>query len=118
MLSLVLAATNLVVPSYGPYNQVLLIPALLLMFKERAKIWQVNVVNRLLWWIAVGLLTWPWVAGTTLAILSFILPTAMVERAWAIPLWTALQVPVGVAALMLLLAGQRTFAASVEASTS
>jgi hypothetical protein len=117
-LSLVLATTVLVVPSHGLYNQMLLVPALMIMLKERRMIWQRSVVNRVLSVITIALISWPWLWCFGLSVFSFILPPETVERGWAIPFWTAPQIPVGVAAAMLVYAGQRTFAASGEATTS
>ncbi len=111
MLSLALAVTILVTPTYGLYNQLLLIPALLIMLKERRTIWQRSVANRTLSAIAIALICWPWISSIALAGLSFILPPETVERGWAIPLWTALQTPLAVSALMLVHYCQRTFAA-------
>lgn len=110
-LGLVLAITVLIVPTYGPYNQVLLIPALLIMFKERATIWQRSVANRALCVITVGLVVWPWISSIALAGLSYLLLPEQVERGWAIPFWTVLQTPMAVAALMLVHHYQRTFTA-------
>ncbi len=108
-LSLVLAATVLLVPSCAPYNQVLLIPACLVLARERRTIWQRSVANRVLFAIATGLIFWPWISSIALAGLSFLLPQPTVERAWAIPFWTAIQIPVAVAALMLVHYYQTTF---------
>ncbi len=110
-LGLVLATTVLLVPTYAPYNQVLLTPALLVLVKERRAIWQRSAAHRVLFAITIGLIVWPWVSSTTLACLSFVMPPETVERAWAIPFWTALALPVGVAALILARAYQRAFAA-------
>jgi hypothetical protein len=117
-ISLVLATTILLVPTYAPYNQVLLIPAMLLLVKERRTIWQRSVANRVLFVITSGLILWPWMSSTVLAGLSFILPQDTVERAWAIPAWTVTQIPVGVAALMLVHYYQKTFATPAGPGTS
>jgi hypothetical protein len=121
-LSSVLAITILVVPTYGPYNQVFLIPALLVLVKERRAIWHKSLANRLLFALTACLVVWPWISSTALAALSYILPQRMVERAWALPLWTLTQIPVGVAALMLVhyYQGhyQKTFTASAEPGSS
>jgi len=53
-LSLVLATTILLVPSYGPYNQVLLIPALLIALKQRRAIWQGSIASRVLFLMTRG----------------------------------------------------------------
>lgn len=117
-LSLVLATTILLVPTCSPNYQILLIPACLVLAKERRMIWQSNVANRILLVITAGLILWPWISSIALAGLSFVLPRETVERGWAIPFWTVTEIPVGVAGLMLVYYYQRTFAASARPGTS
>jgi hypothetical protein len=109
LLSMVLAVTILLVPTSAQYNQVFLIPALLLLVKERRTIWRRGIVNRVLFAVTMGLVLWPWLASTALAGLSFVLPQETLERAWAAPIWTTVQIPVAVTALMLLHYYQTTF---------
>ena len=118
--SVVLATTVLLIPMNVPYNQVLLIPAVLVLVREqdRRAIWQRSLVNRALFAITACLIVWPWLASTVLAGFSFILPRETAERYWAIPFWTATQIPVGVAALILIHYYQRAFTASARPSTS
>jgi hypothetical protein len=116
--SLVLAITVLVVPSYGPYNQALLLPALLVMLKERFAIWHRSLVTRGLSAIVIGLLGWQWFWCAVLAGLSFVLPWETVERAHQVPLWTVLLTPFGVAVAMLVFGRQRIFDASGEPTAS
>jgi hypothetical protein len=108
--SMVLATTILVLPMPAQYNQVLLIPALLFLAKERSPIWRRNILDRILLVTMAGLLLWSWVASAVLAGVSFVTPE-LAERAWAAPIWTTPQIPVAVAALMLVHYYQRTFAA-------
>jgi hypothetical protein len=110
-LSLVLATTVLLVPIIAPYNQVLLIPALLVLLKERRTIWQRSAAVRALFLITVGLIFWPWVSSIALAGLSFVLPAETVDRVSDIPFWTVTQTPVGVVGLMLVHYYQTTFTA-------
>jgi hypothetical protein len=100
-LSLVLATTVLLVPMIAPYNQVLLIPSLLVLLKEQHTIWQRSIAIRVLFSITAGLFFWPWVSSIALAGLSFVLRAETVDRASDIPFWTVTQIPVGVAGLML-----------------
>jgi len=116
--SLVLATTVLLIPMNVPYNQVLLIPAVLVLVRERRMIWQRSVANRALFAITACLIFWPWLSSIVLAGFSFVLPRETVERAWAIPFWTATQIPVGVAALILIHYYQTTFTASAMPATS
>jgi hypothetical protein len=115
---LVLALTVLTVPTFSLYNQVLLLPAIVLAARDRKAIWEKNIVSRVILVTGATLLAWPWLSSTVLATLSFVLPPETVERAWAIPAWTVPQIPVGVAALMLIHYYQRTFTASAEPRTS
>jgi len=118
MLSLVLATTILLVPTYAAYNQVLLLPALMVLVKEGRTIWERSMANRVLFTITAGLIFWPWISSTALAGLSFILPRETVEQAWTLPFWTVLQIPLGVTGLMLVHYYQRTNTAPGYPGTS
>jgi hypothetical protein len=117
-LSLVLATTILLVPTCSPNYQILLTPACLVLAKERRTIWQRNIANRVLFVITTGLVLWPWISSVALAGLSFVLPRETIERAWAVPFWTVVQIPVGVAALMLVHYYQTTFTTSAGPGSS
>jgi hypothetical protein len=109
VLCLVLAMTVLLLPSSSTYNQVLLIPALLLLVKDRHNTWRRSPASRILFALLVGLVCWPWISGVALAALSFILPPNSFDRVWALPTWTLAPIPVAVAALMLVNYYQTTF---------
>jgi hypothetical protein len=108
--SLTLAVTVIVIPSYALYNQVMLLPALLMLVRDRQLLWNRNRMSRVLLSLVAVLLLWPWLVGIVLAGLSFVLPVGTVEAAWAVPLWTVLPLPVVVAALVLMMSYRRTFA--------
>jgi glycosyl transferase family 87 len=118
MIALVLSATVLLIPTFAPYNQVLLIPACLLLVKERRSIWNRNTANRLLFGITAILILWPWIASATLTVLSFVMARQAVQRGWAIPAWTVTQIPIAVTALMLIHYYQQTFPAQTKAGAS
>lgn len=100
--ALVLAVTVIIIPSYALYNQVMLLPALLWLLRDRQQIWNQNRVSRVTLGLTAVLLFWPWLASIVLTGLSFILPLELVERAWRVPGWTVFSLPVAVAALMLI----------------
>ena len=116
--SLALAVTVIVIPSHALYNQVMLLPAVLMLLRERQAIWNRNRMSRVLLSLAAFLLSWHWLASIALACLSFVLPLELVERAWTIPGWTVPQISVGVAALMLIHYYQTTNTAPVGPGTS
>ena len=116
--SLALAVTVIVIPSYALYNQVMLLPALLMLLHDRRTIWNRNRVSRVLLSLATILLAWPWLASIVLACLCFVLPIELVERAWMVPGWTVLSLPLAVTALMLIHYYQGTNTAPVAPGTS
>jgi hypothetical protein len=115
---LMLAATLLIVPSYSLYNQVLLLPALLLLTRDRHAIWVRALDARILLIMVVILQSWQWVSSILLAGLSFLLPAEVVQRTWTIPVWTALSLPVAVTGLMLTIAYRESRIAAVKPMTA
>ncbi len=116
--SVILVVTIIVIPSYALYNQVMLLPALLMLARGRQLHRKSNRVNHALLSLVAFLLLWPWLASIVLAGLSFVLPRATIEAAWAVPFWTVLHLPVVVAALVLMMSYQEIFAASAGLSSS
>jgi hypothetical protein len=115
--ALVLALTALLVPKTALYNDVLLIPAVLLLVKERRTIWRGHLAVKVILVVCAGAIVWPWIAGSGLAYESFFGSAWAVRRA-NVAFWTAPLIPVGVAAGILSRSLRRTFAGSYEASTS
>jgi hypothetical protein len=118
-LALVLAATITltIVPSYL-YNQTMLLPAVLLIARDRYALWSRNQVTRILMILVAILLVWPSVVSVALAVLSYLLPLARLEAAWALPFWTVLPLPLGVAALVLIRSYQIAFTTRAEPSAA
>jgi hypothetical protein len=115
---LVLSLTVFIVPTYALYNQVLLLPALLLLTRDGKAVLGGSLAGRGLG-ITVGvLLAWTWFSSTMLAGLSFLLPAQVIQRAWAVPGWTVLFVPVAMAALMLVYTHRKPFPPSAGQPTA
>jgi hypothetical protein len=98
--ALVLAVTVVVIPMTSLYNQILLLPAVLLIVRHGGFLWRKDPLTRLLCAISGLLMVWPWLAALTLSLGWVVLPADSVQKAWAAPLWTSMAIPVGV--LMLL----------------
>lgn len=99
--SLVLAITLLIVPMYAPYNQLLLVPGLLLIAQGARPLWNRNLVSRFLITLTAFAVLWPWVAAGALAVALLFLPGATVEKAWTLPLFTTLAIPVTTVATLV-----------------
>ncbi|HZE26641.1 MAG TPA: glycosyltransferase 87 family protein [Terriglobales bacterium] len=93
MLATVLAVTLIVIPMSAPYNQLLLLPAVVVIVRQWRELWGKNVLSRGACCLTVAIVGWPWLASLALAIASFGLSPGMVERGWAIPLYTSLAIP-------------------------
>jgi hypothetical protein len=93
-LAFALAATPAVIPMFAIYNQLLLLPAILILLRE----WDAESTSRGLTRMAgvatFVFLIWPWAVAAGLTVASTFLPAERVQDAWAVPLWTMLAIPV------------------------
>jgi len=101
VLALVLAVTVVVVPMTAPYNQVLLLPAVFLIVCSWNNLWQRNALSRTFCTLALVTVFWPWLAAMILTVASLVWPAASVQRAWAVPLWTSLGIPLVILPLLV-----------------
>jgi hypothetical protein len=100
MLVLVLAVTVVIVPKAAPYNQVLLLPGILFVAGNWQAFWRKGHLTRVMFTICALMIFWPWLAATALTIASLALPADVVQRAWALQVWTSLAIPLTVTALL------------------
>jgi hypothetical protein len=108
VLVLVLAVTVVIVPKAAPYNQVLLVPGILLVVRDLRMLWQKSRLTRMVLVASSLIVSWPWMAATGLVLASLFLPTRLVQQAWAVPVWTSLVIPLCVT--LLLVCGYNDFA--------
>jgi hypothetical protein len=100
---LVLSATVVIVPMIAPYNQVLLLPAILFLVQERSRLLDRDRPSRLLAVAAALCIAWPWIGAACLAILSVVFSPSKVQALWTLPVYTTLFIPIGVLSLLLVL---------------
>jgi hypothetical protein len=106
----VLTFTCVAIPSLAPHNEILLLPAYLMLVKERPAIWAKGRLARSLWFAAWLALVWPWMTGIVLAI-TLLLGHAN-SRWWDLPADTNAILPITVLlALMPLLWGRSRYTA-------
>ena len=118
MAALVLAVTVIVTPSFALYNQVILLPAMLLLARDWRLLWIRNRTSRVLLSLVAIALCWQWLTSIVLTGLSFFLPLVTIEPAWALPLWTVHFLSVIVAGLVLMVGYHATFGAPATSVTS
>ena len=81
----VLAATLAVTPSLASYSDLQLLPAVLLLLKQRKEIWGLGRWARHTLVAALGLVVWPYVATIFMAAIAPVLPS-FAYRLWIAPL--------------------------------
>jgi hypothetical protein len=107
MFAMVLVVTLVIVPSFAPYNQVLLLPAVFVITASWKELWGRNRLTRIACVLAVLVVFWPWLASLGLMLASLFLPASSVQGAWAVPLYTSLGIPLVVLGLFAVCASDR-----------
>ena len=118
MLVLVLAVTVVIVPTFAPYNQVLLFPGIFLLCAFGKELWGRSPLSRAACGLGVLVVCWSWLASCGLMLSSLVLPASSVQRAWAAPLYTSLAIPLVVSGLLAVLGVGRWKAALSPPSLS
>jgi hypothetical protein len=91
-LALVLALTVLIVPMYAPYNQVLLLPAILSLARERSALVLASPVTRVLYPATALALCWQWIASQGLSVAWLISPAGALKM-WKLPFYATFTLP-------------------------
>jgi hypothetical protein len=107
MLALVLTVTLVIVPSFAPYNQVLLLPAAFLIAISWRDLWSRGGITRIACGVGLVVVAWPWLASFGLMLASRFLPASSVQGFWVVPLYTSLGIPLVVLGLLTVCAGDR-----------
>lgn len=89
-LAWVATVTVILLPRLSPYNQSLLVPALLMLLAEHRRIWNSGVLPRAAMEGAFACQAWQWAAAAFLAIWGFFSSAAALQSRAGIPNYTAL----------------------------
>lgn len=100
--ALVMALTVLVVPMYAPYNQVLLLPAILLLARDRGIFLSGSRAQRFLYVAGAFALVWQWIAALGLSAAYFFGSPEWALNGWKWPFFATFAVPVLIFALTVI----------------
>jgi len=100
--ALVLALTVLVVPMYAPYNQVLLLPAILVLVRDRTIFLSRSRGTRFLYLAGAVALAWQWIASLSLSAACLFVSRTWALNRWQWPFLATFALPVLVFALIFL----------------
>jgi hypothetical protein len=101
LVAVVLAVTVVIIPTWAPYNQLLLLPGVLLLLRHWRVIMRASSAARLMYMVTILVLAWPWAASLALTVLSPMLPADKVQQLWALPLYTSIPIPLAVTAMLV-----------------
>jgi hypothetical protein len=101
-MALVLALTVVVVPMYAPYNQVLLLPAIFVLLKERKEFVSRMRWRRLGFGIGVVVVVWQWVASVSLVFVYYLISRDRALQGWTWPLFGTFAFPLWIFGLIFI----------------
>jgi Glycosyltransferase family 87 len=99
--ALLLALTVVVVPMYAPYNQILLLPPILLLLRNRARLRARSTALRFGYVAGEFLLGWQWIASLFLTVLYLFGLRDQALKGWSWPFFATFALPVCVFVLIL-----------------
>jgi Glycosyltransferase family 87 len=102
-IALVLALTVLIVPMYAPYNQVLLLPSILLLARKRAAFTSRSRTCRLIYWVGILLVGWQWAASLAVTAIYLLVSRSVALGGWTWPFFATFALPIWIFALTLFL---------------
>jgi hypothetical protein len=105
--ALVMALTVLIIPMTSPYNQVLLLPSILFLARERSQLTSNSAAMRIIYVGGVFAFAWAWLASMGLAVTWCFSPPLAMEG-WKLPLYATFALPVLLFALTLFAMRQHT----------
>lgn len=103
-LAILLSITTIfVLPGQAVYDHLILVPALLLLVRDRDRLRSSGPVPRLLLIVGAVVLVWPWIAAFALIVLRPLIPRIVFDSTavLALPLRTAASLPFAVLALLV-----------------
>jgi hypothetical protein len=115
-LALVLALTVLIVPMYAPYNQVLLLPAVLSLVRDRTALIVTSPAARSVYAATALALTWQWIASMGLSVTWLVSPVEALKM-WKLPFYATFTLPVLIFTVALLSANHQQRVLRLREST-
>ena len=101
LLCFTMATTLLVIPSFAPYNQLLLLPAVMMAVRARHQLWAKSGFSRFFYSLTAFSISWPFFAAACLVIALAFLPSATVQKAWGLAFYASFAIPITIYALLL-----------------
>jgi Glycosyltransferase family 87 len=103
--ALALAVTLAVIPMFAPYNQLLLVPGLMVIGRSVHDLWAKGPLPRFFVVITAIAVFFPFAGAVLLDVAMLFLPGGRVQVAWGLPFYPSFAIPITILALLLVTRG-------------
>jgi hypothetical protein len=101
LLSFTLATTLVVIPMFAPYNQLLLLPGVMMALRARRELWRNSRLSQFFCCTTAGSIGFPLLSAACLVSALGFLPGATVQKAWGLPFYPSFAIPITTYGLLL-----------------
>lgn len=103
--TLALAVTLAVIPMFAPYNQLLLVPGLMIIGRSVHDLWAKGPLPRFFVVITAIAVFFPFAGAVLLDVALMFLPGSRVQVGWGLPFYPSFAIPITILALLLVTRG-------------
>lgn len=101
LLCFTLATTLVVIPMFAPYNQLLLLPGVMMVLRVRRELWRTSRFSKFFCCLTAGSIGFPFLTAACLVIALVFLPGTTVQKAWGLPFYPSFAIPITTYGLLL-----------------
>jgi len=101
LLCFTLATTLLVIPMFAPYNQLLLLPGVMMALRARQELLKKSHLSKFFCWMTAASVGFPFLTAAGLVIALAFLPGTTVQKAWGLPFYPSFAIPITTYGLLL-----------------
>jgi hypothetical protein len=101
LLCFTLATTLVVIPMFAPYNQLLLLPGVMMAVRARRELWRKSRISQFFCCMTAGSVGFPFLTAACLVAGLAFLPGTTVQKAWGLPFYPSFAIPITTYGLLL-----------------
>jgi hypothetical protein len=101
LLYFTLATTLVVIPMFAPYNQLLLLPGVMMALRARQELLHKSHLSQFFCWMTAASVGFPFLTAACLVIALAFLPGTTVQKAWGLPFYPSFAIPITTYGLLL-----------------
>lgn len=95
------STTLVVIPMFAPYNQLLLLPGVMMALRARQGLLQKGRLSQFFCWMTAASVGFPFLTAACLVTALAFLPSTTVQKAWGLPFYPSFAIPITTYGLLL-----------------